>query len=162
LETLLPLDLGQISLTPETFDLGHLERLPMELLLSILEELPLISLIRFRNTNRLAHHIVDTMPKFRIIVEQAPQAIRGVLAVQMKVRVTLPGLLKKLRQRHCDYCGKLAQHLWLPTISRLCFHCAHFGRVPLEKAEIIQQYRLTDEDLMSIPSFYFLPATFNS
>ncbi|KAF2177310.1 hypothetical protein K469DRAFT_454536, partial [Zopfia rhizophila CBS 207.26] len=160
LETLLPLNLGQISLMPETFELGHLGRLPMELLLSILEELPLISLIRFRNTNRLAHHTVDTMPKFQIIVEQAPQAIRGVLAVQTKVRVTLPSLLKKLRQRHCDCCGKLAQHLWLPTTSRLCFHCARFGPMPLEKEEIIQRYGLTDEDLMSIPSFRFVPATF--
>jgi hypothetical protein len=80
LETLLPLNIGEISLMPETFGLGHLGILPMELLLLVLEELPLISIIHFRNTNRFAHYIVDTMPKFRIIVKQAPQAIRGVLA----------------------------------------------------------------------------------
>lgn len=32
--------------------------------------------------------------------------------------------------------------------------------MPLEKEEMIQRYGLTDEDLISIPSFRFLPATF--
>lgn len=155
LETLLPLDLSKISLQSDTFDLGHLQRLPKELLLLVLEELPLVSLICFRNTNPLAHHVVDTMHKFRIIVEQAPQAIRGVLAVQTKVRTALPELYEKLRQ-HCDSCGKFAQHFWLPTASRLCFHCARFGRYYFRKTELKGVYQLSDEDIKSVPSFRLL------
>lgn len=78
----------------------------------------------------------------------------------MKVQVSLTLLFKKLRQRHCDCCGKLAQHLWLPTTSRLCFYCALYGPIPFKNEEITQRYKLTDEDLTSIPSFRFLPATF--
>lgn len=50
--------------------------------------------------------------------------------------------------------------MWLPTVSRLCFHCAYFGPCPLDKEVLVQHYFLTDEDLVSMPSFRFWRAPF--
>jgi hypothetical protein len=167
LETLCPIDFNPMKSMSSTSNLGHLKKLPTELLLLVLEQLPLTSLIYFRNTNRRAHYIVETMPKFRIIVKQAPQAIRGILAVPTKVRTTLSELYGKLQQRHCDQCAKegqykLAQHLWLPTTERLCFRCAWFGQAPMDKDEAAELYDLSDEQLESIPSFRCSPAIFKA
>jgi hypothetical protein len=146
LETSLKTDFSWMNLMPFTFDLGDLRRLPIEHLFSVLEQLPLMSLISFRNTNRLAHHMVSTMPKFRIVIEQAPRAIRDLLAVQTEVETTLLGLLEKLQQRHCDSCGKLSRHLWLPAITSLCFSCTRFGPTKMKK-EVTHPHHLSDEDI---------------
>ena len=160
IETSSPLNLDLITLIPQAFDQGLLSRLPAEVLYIILEELPLRSLFRFRNTNRLAHYLVDNMPKFRIVVEQAPHSIRGILAFQTKVSITLREFFMKLRQRHCDYCGEAAEHLWLPTILRLCPRCAHLFPTPMTKKELrIIHECLTEDDFDSIPSLRFFPYT---
>ena len=78
LHDFLPLDLAPIHPAPSVYNLGLFSKLPDELLyLHILEELDLLSLIRFRNTSRHAHYVVDTIPEFQILVKWAPQVIRG-------------------------------------------------------------------------------------
>jgi hypothetical protein len=161
LHNFIPLDHALIDPAPSVYNLGLFSKLPDELLyLHILEKLDLLSLIRFRNTSRHAHYVVDTLPEFQILVKWAPQVIRGVLAVQTNVVASVVTIVGKLRQRHCDRCGKAAQHIWLPTLDRLCFLCAHDGPMPLEEEEMLKQYGLTNGDLHLIPSFRFLPATF--
>jgi hypothetical protein len=159
LKVLLPLDLTTNESTPNTCNMGLFGSLPSELILAVLDQLSLLSLIRFRNTSQHARYFVDTIPMFQTIVQHAPQAIRGILAVQTKVEIRLPQLYRKLRQRNCDTCGDLAQRLWLPTVSRLCYECAHVRAVPLEEKELMDRYGLKCSDLPSIPSFYFLPTT---
>jgi hypothetical protein len=161
LHDFLPLDLAPIDPAPSVYNLGLLSKLPDELLyLHILEELDLLSLIRFRKTSHHAHYVVDTIPEFQILVKWAPQVIRGVLAVQTNIVASVVTIVNKLRQRHCDHCDKAAQHIWLPTLDRLCFLCAHRGPMPLEEEEMLKHYGLTKNDLHLIPSFRFLPATF--
>jgi len=156
-----PLDLAPIHPAPSVYNLGLFCKLPDELFyLEILEKLDLLSLIRFRSTSHHAHYVVDTLPEFQLLVKWAPQVIRGVIAVQTKIVATLATIVDKLRQRHCDCCGKAAVHIWLPTLERLCFRCAHRGPIPLEEEEILKQYGLMKTDLHLIPSFRFLPATF--
>ncbi|KAH8693438.1 hypothetical protein GQ44DRAFT_719607 [Phaeosphaeriaceae sp. PMI808] len=161
LHDFLPLDLAPIHPAPSVYNLGLFSKLPDELLyLHILEELDLLSLIRFRNTSHHAHYVVDTIPEFQILVKWAPQVIRGILAVQTNIVASMATIVDKLRQRHCDRCDKAAQHIWLPTLDRLCFLCAHRGPMPLEEEEMLKHYGLTKNDLHLIPSFHFLPATF--
>jgi len=158
LQTPLPLDLSILDSPPQVRNLGYLGNLPTELLLVILEKLPLTSLIRFRNTSQSARHFVDTIPKFKQLVQHAPQAIRGIVALQTTVEITLPSLYKILEGRHCTRCGQLVQYFWLPTVSRMCFACVHIRLLPLTKSELIRTYPLTREELLSVPSFRF-PAT---
>lgn len=65
--------------------------------------------------------------------------------MQLEVQANLPILLEQLRQRYYEYCGKLAQHLWLPTTPRLRIDCTLTGLLPLEKEEIVAKYKLKDE-----------------
>jgi hypothetical protein len=161
LHDFITLDLAPIHPAPSVYNLGLLSKLPDELLyLHILEKLDLLSLIRFRNTSRHAHYVVDTIPEFQIIVKWGPQVIRGVLAVQTNIVANVATIVDKLRQRHCDRCDKAAQQIWLPTLDRLCFLCAHRGSMPLEEEEMLKHYGLIKDDLHLIPSFRFLPATF--
>jgi hypothetical protein len=148
LHEFLPLNLAPIHPAPSVHNLGLFSKLPDELLyLQILEELDLLSLIRFRNASRHAHYVVDTIPEFQILVKWAPQVIRGVLAVQTNVVASMATIVDKLRQRHCDRCAKAAQHIWLPTLDRLCFLCAHRGPMPLEEEEMLKHYGLNKSDL---------------
>lgn len=120
LHELVPLDLAPIYPPPSVYNLGFFSKLPDELLyLHILEELDLLSLIIFRNTSRYAHYLEDTIPEFQMLAKWAPQVIRGVLGVQTKIVASMATIVGKLRQRHCDRCGKAAQHIWLPTLDRL-------------------------------------------
>jgi hypothetical protein len=96
--TLLPLVLSRNESAPQSSNIGLLQSLPSELILVIFDRLPILSLIRFRNASQHARFLIDTMPMFRNIVEHAPQVIRGILAVQTKVEVTLPQVYEKLRQ----------------------------------------------------------------
>lgn len=161
LHEFIPLNLAPIHPAPSVHNLGLFGTLPDELLyLHILETLDLLSLVRFRNTSRHAHYLVDNIPEFKILVKWAPQVIRGVLAVQTNVMASMATIVDKLRQRQCDRCDKPAQHIWLPTLDRLCFPCAHRGPMPLEEEEMLKHYGLTKSDLHLIPSFRFLSATF--
>ncbi|OAL53597.1 hypothetical protein IQ07DRAFT_628835 [Pyrenochaeta sp. DS3sAY3a] len=160
LHEFIPLNLAPIHPAPSVHNLGLFGTLPDELLyLHILETLDLLSLVRFRNTSRHAHYLVDNIPEFKILVKWAPQVIRGVLAVQTNVVASMVNIVDKLRQRQCDRCDKPAQHIWLPTLDRLCFSCAHRGPMPLEEEEMLKHYGLTKNDLHLIPSFRFLPVT---
>jgi hypothetical protein len=161
LHDFLPLDLAPIDPAPSVHNLGLFSKLPDELLyLHILEELDLFSLIKFRNTSRHAHYVVDTMPNYENLVKWAPQVIRGVLAVQTNIVASVATIANKVRQKHCDRCDEAAPHIWLPTLERLCFLCAHRGPMPLKEEEMLKHYGLTREDLHLVPSFRFLPATF--
>ncbi|KAH6615023.1 hypothetical protein C7974DRAFT_443088, partial [Boeremia exigua] len=161
LHDFIPLDLSPIHPAPSVCNLGLFSKLPDELLyLHILDELDLLSLIRFRNASHHAHYLVDTMSEFQILAKWAPQVIRGILAVQTNIVASVAAIADKLRQRHCDRCGKAAQQIWLPTLDRLCFVCAHRGPMPLEEEEMLKHYSLTKHDLHLIPSFRFLPTTF--
>lgn len=159
LETIFPLNLDRITLKPGGSDLGNLRNIPMEILVPILEDIPLVTLMSFRNSSRRAHYIVDTMHKFRIIVEQAPQALRGTLAVQIKGQTTLLCLFNKLRQQRCDCCRSLGQLLWLPTTKRYCATCIPNLPFLVLENEVQQVFGLQDKDLTSIPKFRLLPAT---
>ena len=156
----IPLDLSPINPAPSTHNLGLFSKLPDELFyLHIIKEFDLLSLIRFRSTSRHTHYVVDTIPEFQLLVKWAPQVIRGVLAVQANVVASVATIVDKLRQRNCDRCNNIAHQIWLPTLDRLCFHCAHRGPMPLEEEEMLKHYSLTKNDLHLIPSFRFLPVT---
>jgi hypothetical protein len=147
---------------PVIHDLGHLGRLSIELVYEILENLPLSDLMSFRNINQSANGIVHGMTRFRIIVDHAPQALRGILAVQRPVTTTLLELFTKLGQRYCDRCGQmrsLARYLCLATNTRRCFNCP-IGRFSdscafLREEEVLKRFDLTKEDPAQISSRWF-------
>ncbi len=145
---------------PHTSDLGHLHRLPTELLFEILSQLSIPDLVSVRNSNRYARYIVDSIPAFRSILRFAPHTIRGLLAIDTSVHISLSLLYGKLRQRHCDHCGIPSQHLWLPTAARLCHPCIRRIPVPLLEDEVLSSFGLEKDDFASLPSFRFIPGTF--
>ncbi|KAF2011059.1 hypothetical protein BU24DRAFT_427270 [Aaosphaeria arxii CBS 175.79] len=160
-----PLDLRRTNSPLILSSIGKFEELPTEILLEILEQLPLPSLLHFRDVNRHARHIIDWLPMFRAIVDQAPQALLGILSVQIRINITLPELFQRLRQRLCDLCGEPGQYLWLPTVSRLCRKCSRnlsLVPVPLLAEELLRRYELEPKDLEAIMSFYSPPATFHN
>lgn len=152
--------LERVDFLPSLSDLGSFENLPTELLLDILDLLPLHRLMDFRRLNRRAMNTVDSALTLQAILLHAPHAFRGILAIQTTAPITLPYLYKKLREQHCDSCGKLAQHLWLPTCLRFCFTCAHRVPTPLNKEGLLRHQGLDPNDISLILRFRFFSATF--
>lgn len=150
------------------YNLGVLETLPTELLLDILEMLPVVDLMKFQLLNRTAKDLADSIPKYRAVFQNAPDTIRGILASKPSIHITISSMYDKLVQRTCDWCGKLAQHIWLPTFSRTCvsvkcnrFSCPsctdldHYQwyRWMLNPSDVGEFYMMTPEDLQLIPTF---------
>ncbi|KAF2658936.1 hypothetical protein K491DRAFT_776037 [Lophiostoma macrostomum CBS 122681] len=142
--------------------LGQLDSLPGEILYDILEDLPLSDLMSFREVNESTKHIVHGMFRFRIIVDHAPQTLRGVLAMQNPVKTTLLELFDKLCQRYCDHCaGKrsLARYLCVVTNSRRCTRCPGatsskpYG--PLLQEETIEIFEVSKDNLSELISWWF-------
>ncbi|KAF2111128.1 hypothetical protein BDV96DRAFT_666305 [Lophiotrema nucula] len=141
---------------------GHLGKLPVELLWNICDLLPLPDLLNLRATNLHARHQVQSIPTFERIIRYCPQAIRGVMAIESSVPVTLPLLYSKLQRRNCEFCPELAQHIWLPTLSRICLTCSEDQPIPFTERGASGLLRLEGELLRNVPSFWFIGQNFTN
>ena len=162
---------------PQQQVLGSLAILPVELLLMILENLAVTDVMRFRRCNRFAMHVVDTESPLRLCLQFASNTVIGMMALRISAHVTSQQLCNKVLQRDCDQilikdvlpgpatryteyrCGQLAQHIYLPTCTRLCVECIrHESRVT--NYELAMGYQIYEtEDFDMTPSFRTLPVT---
>ncbi|KAF2188999.1 hypothetical protein K469DRAFT_564867 [Zopfia rhizophila CBS 207.26] len=152
---------------PQVRELGTLTVFPTELLLDILERLSIIDLMRFRHCSRYSGYFVDTMLPIHTAFSIAPNTVKGIMALQISTHITAQQLCRKLHQRECDTCGKLAQYLYLPTCLRACFECIpvsvndYYGCCGTGY-DLIAEFFLRPEQLAARPSFRPLPATFTN
>ncbi|KAF2130182.1 hypothetical protein P153DRAFT_253046, partial [Dothidotthia symphoricarpi CBS 119687] len=147
--------------------LGKLTVLPAEILRIILEQLSIPQLMQFRHCNRFSCHLVDTHPLLRFALRIAPNTVRGMMAIRLTAQTTLQQLHHKLYQRYCDQCGQLAPYIYLPTCLRACFTCVRPGGTnmfwyPVPEVEAIVGMGFSIQELATVPSFLFLPATFTN
>ena len=147
-------------------ELGALTVLPSELLLDIFENLSIIDLMRFRLCNRSSSYFVNTIPPLRTALRIAPNTIKGMMALQVSTHITARELCRKIYQRECDACGRLAQGIYLPTCLRACFICMKPGvfGTSIPGDEILDESLsvATAEQLASVPSFRPLLGTFTN
>jgi hypothetical protein len=160
----LPLGLGVAHPRLPILKLGALDVLPTEILLHILQTLPLRDLLQYRNLSKSNRQFVDSIAEFSEISRYAQHTLRCIIAIQTTAEITLVTLYQALCDRHCDACGSLTQHIWLPTCRRICLRCpdtsSHGLAVPLTKSEILLEYELDDSQLLQKPRFHFIPSIF--
>ena len=157
-----PLDNGRHTLEPR-FDLARLDGIPPELLHLVLCQLDLQSLTDFRRVNQRAMTLVDSFPEYRVVVEHAPNAIRGMLSIQSARFNTLLDLNDKLCTAECDVCGDFGGYLYLIVCRRVCFLCSRTESsfLPLLKSDILRKFALESQHLHSIPRIRSRPGRYS-
>ena len=156
--------------TPHLGDLGALTVLPTELLLEILENIPIIDLMRFGRCSRYSNYFVTTIPPLRTALRMAPNTVKGIIALQSSAPITAKKLCRKLYQRECDGCGRLAQCLYIPTCLRACFVCVHplnrkriyFYNPKTKDESITLQFKWRENQFVAWHSFRPLLGTFTN
>lgn len=157
-----PLDNGRHTLEPR-FDLGCLDGIPPELLYLVLYHLDLQSLTDFRRVNQRAMTLVDSLSEYRVIVEHAPNAIRGMLSIESARYNTLLDLYNKLCTAECDVCGDFGGYLYLIVCRRVCFLCSSTESryLPLSKSDVLRKFGLESKHLHSIPRIRSRPGRYS-
>ncbi len=114
--------------TPQPLhSLGQIDKLPLELLSEVLLELDVPTLVAFRCVNRQAMVVVDSLPKFRRVVENCVGVIRAIVATKAD-SFTFNTLYSCLGLSDCVNCGRFGGNLYLITCQRVCYFC--FSRDP--------------------------------
>ncbi|KAF2875371.1 hypothetical protein BDV95DRAFT_316071 [Massariosphaeria phaeospora] len=117
-----PLDhLRQTTVTP-VCDLAAFDKFPTELQHAILAEVDVKSLLAFRAVNKRAVEVVNGMVEWQKIIGNAPNAIRMAVGICTAHTFSMRDLFKKLCQRHCDHCDKLAPYIDVFLLKRVCLN----------------------------------------
>ena len=152
-----PLDNGRHTLEPR-FDLGRLDGIPPELLYLVLCHLDLQSLTDLR-----AMSLADSLPEYRVVVEHAPNAIRGMLSIESARYNTLSNLYQKLCTAECEVCGDFGGYLYLIVCRRVCFLCLSTKSrfLPLLRSDVLRKIGLESKHLHGIPRIRSLPGRYS-
>ncbi|KAK4221769.1 hypothetical protein QBC38DRAFT_491454 [Podospora fimiseda] len=147
----IPLDNGKHSwLSSELIaDLGLLGTLPNEIVSQILEQIDLPSLTSFRQVNRIAMKILDSLPAYSFIATRFPAILRATILTKAQ-SWTLQDLYVQLRHlrgpRDKPACtttikGKSCKHpavyLWLLTGKCFC-NCCYHAQTPLDTLQVLR------------------------
>lgn len=138
---------------PEKDSLGQLSMLPYELLFGILDGLPIQSLLSLRNASKHARYLVDSVPSFKTVMQHASNLIYAVMVLKPSTEISSAKLCKTLAQKECECCGNSAQHIWIPTASRMCFECIGHRPIARDQAELTKFFFVSPADLSSLVSF---------
>lgn len=144
---------------PAETNLGALDVLPPELLQMIILQLDLLSLVRFRQTNRRARDIMDLIPQYEIIITHAPDALLSINAVKMGHLITCQGLYDKLCTSECETCGNLSSYLYILRFKRVCFPCftERPEYLPVRSSYAKQAFSLNREKFNTLPRLKSIP-----
>jgi hypothetical protein len=155
----------QVGWTPSTptAPVGALQVLPPELLHQILYQLDLASLHRFRQVNRQAAELLDSLPQYKSITTHALSALRGIRAIRTGKYITCRALFEKLCTAECEECGDFGGYLYLLTCKRVCFLCfANENRyVPIRPRRVIREYGLDLQTVQALPRMRVLSGTYS-
>ncbi|KAI1288721.1 hypothetical protein F5Y03DRAFT_379455 [Xylaria venustula] len=110
--------------TSPTAALGILGRLPAELMFMILHELDIRSFFHFRQVNRQARNISNSLHEYELVSRHGLEGLRGLLRAQLAPFFTITDLYRALiTTNRCSTCGGFGGHLFLFTVERCCFDC---------------------------------------
>jgi len=122
LRACLPLD-NDRQLPPASQSLGSFAVLPTELFHDILADVDILTLVAFRQVNRLARVAVDNVPEYTALFQSHRNVLRAVVASQASA-YSCRELHAELRNNtQCRGCGDDATHLYLITCRLLCQRC---------------------------------------
>ncbi|KAL3456050.1 hypothetical protein BJX64DRAFT_297060 [Aspergillus heterothallicus] len=108
-----------------TEDLGTLQYLPLEILCEICSYLDIASLLAFRHANRRASQVVYTIRQYRVVVQNALNALCVLLRTELANQFSLADLATALYTKYCSICSSFGGFVFLPSLSRCCFSCIH-------------------------------------
>lgn len=146
-----------------TKNAGTLDKLPLELLWSILEQLDLFSLTSFRRVNGRARQLVASLPQYNAVLQYAPNALRGILAIGTSPWITCQLLYEKLCTCYCEDCGNFGVYLYLLTCKRVCYFCIshHNNYLPLSRIQACHKFGLEDTDIEMLPRMELIPGNYS-
>ncbi|CAF9924291.1 hypothetical protein IMSHALPRED_006141 [Imshaugia aleurites] len=144
---------------PPTVGLGTLDQLPIEILTYIISWLDISAIDQFKAMNRRSLEAVNAHPQFRIINQQAHDALRGLRAIKTAHMITVQTVFEKLCTRQCSECGDYGGYIYLVTFDRVCCRC--FTRkdryLPLREIDTIKEFGISLEKLRTLPRFLGYP-----
>lgn len=85
--------------------LGSISILPSEIITMVMNEINLRSLAAFRDVNRFAREMTDTMTKFRAVYDQAPLLLRAAIKLNPPLPISIATLDAVLLDDTCSCCG---------------------------------------------------------
>ncbi|KAK1750745.1 hypothetical protein QBC47DRAFT_309173 [Echria macrotheca] len=125
LEKHCPLDNGKYlhPSRPAKYLLGRIDKLPNELLPWLIRHMDIPAITRFRQVNRRAMAIVDSVPEYADILKACPNVLRAIISTEADA-FDLETLHTTLTTRKCQTCERFGDYLYLITCKRVCFLCA--------------------------------------
>ena len=146
------LDNGHHRIEPR-YGLGVLDQLPLELLSEILVHVDLRTLTDFRRVNQRAMQVIDSIPKYQVIVEHGAQALQCILSMETGGHASCLDLFHMLCNPYCEECGDLGEMIYLPTCKRICESCSKQKSkyLPLLAAEAMREFGVSQRHLKTIP-----------
>lgn len=86
-------------------------------------------------------------------MQHAPNLIYAIMVLKSSTETSSAKLCKTLAQKECECCRNPAQHIWVPTASRMCFECIGQRPIARDQPELTEKYRVSSADLSSLVSF---------
>ncbi|MBE3050145.1 F-box protein, partial [Candidatus Bathyarchaeota archaeon] len=104
-------------------NLGALERLPLEILCEITRLLDIASVFSLGQVSRRGRQAVAAVPEYKLVAQHALDALRVVHRTGISKTFTVLEMYNTLRTRDCRLCGQFGGFVFLPEMSRCCYHC---------------------------------------
>jgi hypothetical protein len=144
--------------------IGVFDRLPLELLYHTFLCLDMNSLFKFRQTNRMARHMVDSLNEYQLVAAHGLDLFCALLRTQLARIISLSDFYKSLCTENCDICGQFGGFVSFLTWTRCCFKCLQ--EAPETQVQSLaaarKQFHLTKAKLtqMQLVSFKTLPGIY--
>ncbi|KAF2653180.1 hypothetical protein K491DRAFT_551660, partial [Lophiostoma macrostomum CBS 122681] len=92
--------------------------LPIEIEHKIMGYSDLASLLIVRRVNKKAMQVIDYLPDWRKVLDNAPNVVRMAVGIKTAHRFTLPRLVQRLERRTCSFCQQPAPYFSVFSLTR--------------------------------------------
>ncbi|KAG6012530.1 hypothetical protein E4U54_007486 [Claviceps lovelessii] len=160
LESACPLDDGRHALKA-TCSAGLLDLLPLELIAPILLVLDLPSLSAFRQVNRRAMDLVDSLHQYAMVRRHCPNVLRAILSIGAASYDCIT-LYETLCVSKCASCDRTGPYIYLITCKRVCYFCftSSAAYLPANIWEATRKNKIRKERLRLLPRVCSLPGRY--
>ncbi|KAM3510872.1 hypothetical protein MY11210_005475 [Beauveria gryllotalpidicola] len=133
---------------------GFFRGVPDEIIHQICHQLDLASLAKLACTSKGMGRVVRGLPKLRLLLSCAPDAMRAITAAKVGYRLVCSDMYRKLVKPDCDDCSRPGEYLHLLTCSRLCLQCLRGNPRyrALRPLQVVEQYSLPLRDVKNLPA----------
>ena len=149
------------SLQNATASIGRLEQ-PAEIIEHILSNVDLASLMLLRSISRRLHFLIDCLVPYKMILANAPNALRALLSTGAANYFTILDLYGALRAQDCFLCNRFGAFLYLLECRRCCWHCLTHVKdlLPVFKEAAQSLYHLDIPTMSNIPTIINIPGSY--